>query len=111
MPWHRACGLGAVPAAWVPPVPERAALLSGAREATSGARQASHQFRQPPGRNRIGGQCDASRGVCFHVLTAADPVIFWSRRGAGILDHLQVHGVPVDRSLTQLSWGAHLDHP
>lgn len=45
---------------------------------------------QPPGGNRAGG---------------------WSRRGDGILDHLQVHGVPVDRSLTRLSWGAHLDHP
>ncbi len=52
----------------------------------------------------------ASRGVCF-LLTAADPVVFWSRRGPDILDHLQVHGVPVDRSLTRLSWGTHLDHP
>ena len=53
----------------------------------------------------------ASRGVCLHALTAADPIVFWSRRGPDILDHLQIHGLPVDRSVTRLSWGAHLDHP
>jgi hypothetical protein len=53
----------------------------------------------------------ASRGVCFHTVTAAGLIVFWSRRGTDILDHLQVHGVPVDRSVSQLSWGAHLHHP
>jgi hypothetical protein len=42
---------------------------------------------------------------------AADSAVFWSRRGTTILDHLQVHGVPADHSVTRLPWGANAHHP
>ncbi len=52
----------------------------------------------------------ASRGV--HMQTAAaGPIVFWSRRGSDILDHLQLHGVSADRSVTRLPWGANAYHP
>jgi hypothetical protein len=53
----------------------------------------------------------ASRGVCLYIASATGPIVFLSRRGTGILDHLQVHGVQVDRSVTRLPWGANLHHP
>ena len=53
----------------------------------------------------------ASRGVYFRTAGAAGSIVFWSRRGAAIVDHLQRHGVPVDRSVTRLQWGANTYHP
>ena len=53
----------------------------------------------------------ASRGVYLQAANAADSIIFWSRRGTDILDHLQVHGVLADRSVTRLPWGANAYHP
>ena len=53
----------------------------------------------------------ASRGVYLRAAHAADSIVFWSRRGSDILDHLQVHGVPADRSVTRLPWGANTHHP
>jgi hypothetical protein len=53
----------------------------------------------------------ANRGVHIRALTAAGPVVFWTRRGADILDHLQLHGVPVDWAVGRVRWGAHLEHP
>lgn len=52
----------------------------------------------------------ASRGVLLNA-GAAEPVVFWSRRGHEILDHLGMHGVPVSHTPTRLSWGANLYHP
>jgi hypothetical protein len=51
-----------------------------------------------------------NRGVYTRTLTAAGPIVFWTRRGADILDHLRLHGVPVDWSVGQAPWGVHLDH-
>lgn len=51
----------------------------------------------------------ASRGVCIRPVTA-QPVVFWSRRGPDILQHLQLRGVRVDWSVGRVPWGAHLDH-
>lgn len=42
----------------------------------------------------------ASRGVHVRAASEADSIVFWSRRGSDILDHLQVHGVPADRPAT-----------
>jgi hypothetical protein len=53
----------------------------------------------------------ASRGVYLRTASAGDSIVFWSRRGTDILDHLQVHGVPADRSVTRLPWGANARHP
>jgi hypothetical protein len=53
----------------------------------------------------------ASRGVYVRTVSEADSIIFWSRRGSDILDHLQVHGVPADRSVTRLPWGSNARHP
>jgi hypothetical protein len=53
----------------------------------------------------------ASRGVYLQTASAEDAIVFWSRRGTAILDHLQVHGVPADRSVTRLPWGANAHHP
>jgi hypothetical protein len=53
----------------------------------------------------------ASRGVYLQTANTADSIVFWSRRGTDILDHLQVHGVPADRSVTRLPWGANAYHP
>lgn len=53
----------------------------------------------------------ANRGVHIRALTAAGPIVFWTRRGADILDHLQLHGVPVDWAVSRVRWGAHLEHP
>jgi hypothetical protein len=53
----------------------------------------------------------ASRGVYVRTPAAAGSIVFWSRQGAGILDHLQAHGVPADRSVTRLPWGANAHHP
>jgi hypothetical protein len=53
----------------------------------------------------------ASRGVYVRTANPADSIVFWSRRGGDILDHLQVHGVPADRSPTRLPWGANAHHP
>jgi hypothetical protein len=36
--------------------------------------------------------------------------VFWTRRDADVLDHLQLHGVPVDWSVGRVPWGVHLDH-
>ena len=52
----------------------------------------------------------ANRGVYIRALAAAEPIVFWTRRGADILDHLQLHGVPVDWSVGRGPWGVHLDH-
>jgi hypothetical protein len=52
----------------------------------------------------------ASRGV-FLESSAAGSIIFWTRRGSSILDHLQIHGVPADRSVARLPWGANAYHP
>ena len=53
----------------------------------------------------------ASHGVYVRTANAADSIIFWTSRGSEILDHLQVHGVPADRSVTRLPWGANAHHP
>lgn len=53
----------------------------------------------------------ASRGVYLQTASEAGSIVFWSRRGTGILEHLQVHGVPTSRSLTRLAWGANAYHP
>ena len=53
----------------------------------------------------------ANHGVYVRTASAADSVVFWSRRGTDILDHLQVHGVPADRSVTRLPWGVNAHHP
>ena len=53
----------------------------------------------------------ANRGVYMQAANAADSIVFWSRRGTGILDHLQVHGVLTDRSVARLPWGANAYHP
>ena len=53
----------------------------------------------------------ASRGVYVRTANPADSIVFWSRRGSDILDHLQVHGVPTDRSVTRLPWGINAHHP
>jgi hypothetical protein len=52
----------------------------------------------------------ANRGVYIRALTAAGPIVFWTRRGADVLEHLQLHGVAVDWSVGQIPWGVHLDH-
>jgi hypothetical protein len=51
----------------------------------------------------------ANRGVYIRALTAG-PIVFWTRRGADVLDHLQLHGVAVDWSVGRVPWGVHLDH-
>jgi hypothetical protein len=51
-----------------------------------------------------------SRGV-YLVTTEMDSIVFWTRRGSDILDHLQVHGVPSDRSVSRPPWGANAYHP
>jgi hypothetical protein len=53
----------------------------------------------------------ASRGVYLRTAAAAGSIIFWTRRGSDILDHLQVHGVPADTAVTRLPWGANTYHP
>ncbi len=53
----------------------------------------------------------ASRGVHVQTAAAAGPIVFWNRRGSDILDHLQLHGVPTDLSVTRLPWGANAYHP
>ena len=53
----------------------------------------------------------ANRGVYVRTAAAAGSIIFWSRRGSGILDHLQTHGMPADRSVTRLPWGVNAHHP
>jgi hypothetical protein len=53
----------------------------------------------------------ASRGVYVQTANPAGSVVFWSRWGTDILDHLQVHGVPADRSVTRLPWGGNAYHP
>ena len=53
----------------------------------------------------------ASRGVYVRTANEADSIVFWSRRGSDILDHLQVHGVPADRSVTRVPWGSNAYHP
>ncbi len=53
----------------------------------------------------------ASRGVYVQAASQQDSFIFWSRRCSEILDHLQVHGVPADRSATRLPWGSNAYHP
>ena len=53
----------------------------------------------------------ASRGVYLRTPNGADSIVFWSRQGSDILDHLQVHGVPADRSVTRLPWGINTYHP
>ncbi len=53
----------------------------------------------------------AGRGVHVQTANAAGSIVFWSRRGTDILDHLQVHGVPASRSVTRLAWGANANHP
>jgi hypothetical protein len=53
----------------------------------------------------------ASRDVYVRTVGAAGSIVFWSRRGSDILDHLQAHGVPADRSVTRLPWGANAHHP
>ena len=52
----------------------------------------------------------ASRGV-YVQAAGTDPIVFWSRRAASILDCLQLHGVPVGRSPIRLPWGANTYHP
>jgi hypothetical protein len=52
----------------------------------------------------------ANRGVYIRALTAAGPIVFWTWRGADVLDHLQLHGVPVDWSVGHIPWAVHLDH-
>ena len=53
----------------------------------------------------------ANRGVYVRTASHPGPMVFWSRQGSKILDHLQVHGVPADRSVTRLPWGANAYHP
>lgn len=53
----------------------------------------------------------ANRGVYLRAANEADSFVFWTRRGNEILDHLQVHAVPTDRSETRLPWGANTYHP
>ena len=53
----------------------------------------------------------ASRGVHVRTANEADSIVFWSRRGSDILDHLQVHGVPAGRPVTRLPWGSNAYHP
>jgi hypothetical protein len=53
----------------------------------------------------------ASRGVYLRAADPAGSIVFWTRRGTDILDHLQVHGVPADRSVTRLPWGINTYHP
>lgn len=53
----------------------------------------------------------ASRGVYLRAASQADSFVFWSRRGNEILDHLQMHGVPTDRSEMRLPWGSNTYHP
>jgi hypothetical protein len=53
----------------------------------------------------------ASRGVYLRAADPAGSIVFWTRQGTGILDHLQVHGVPADRSVTRLPWGINTYHP
>jgi hypothetical protein len=50
-----------------------------------------------------------TRGVRLFADGLPDPVVFSTPAGALILDRLQAHGVPVDRSLTRL-WRI-TDHP
>lgn len=52
-----------------------------------------------------------SRGVCLYTAKATGPIVFLSRRGSDILDHLQMHGVRVDQSAARLPWGTNLHHP
>jgi hypothetical protein len=49
--------------------------------------------------------------VYVRTANGADSIVFWSRQGSDILDHLQVHGVPADRSVTRLPWGINAHHP
>lgn len=51
------------------------------------------------------------RGVCVYPIGPAGPIVFWSRRAADIIDHLQLHAVPIDHSVTQLPWAANVNHP
>jgi len=53
----------------------------------------------------------ANHGVYLRTAAAAGPIIFWTRQGSAILDHLQTHGVPADHSVTRLPWGANTHHP
>ncbi len=51
-----------------------------------------------------------SRGV-YLVTADGDSIVFWTRWGTDILDHLEIHGVPSDRSVSRLPWGANSYHP
>ena len=53
----------------------------------------------------------ANRGVYVRTAGPPGPMVFWSRQGSTILDHLQVHGVAADRSVTRLPWGTNAYHP
>jgi len=53
----------------------------------------------------------ASRGVYLRTASPDGSIVFWTRKGGDILDHLQVHGVPSDRSVTRLPWGTNTYHP
>ena len=53
----------------------------------------------------------ASRGVYLRAADPAGSIVFWTRQGTDILDHLQVHGVPAARSVTRLPWGINTYHP
>ena len=53
----------------------------------------------------------AGRGVYVRTANEADSIVFWSRRGSDILNHLHVHGVPADRPVTRLPWGSNAHHP
>lgn len=53
----------------------------------------------------------ASRGVYLQAAGEADSFVFWTRQSSEILDHLQIRGVPTDRSVTRLPWGANTYHP
>lgn len=53
----------------------------------------------------------ASHGVYLRTAGPADSIVFWTRRGTEILDHLQIHAVPADRSVNRLPWGVNAYHP
>ena len=53
----------------------------------------------------------ASRGLYVQAANDADSIVFWTRQGSDILDCLQTHGVPTDRSVTRLPWGSNAYHP
>jgi len=48
--------------------------------------------------------------VGFQPADRTSPIIFWTFKGSSILDHLEAHGVTVNRNVTRLRQTGGLRH-